>query len=93
MRENDLTSLPPEIGQLNNLTSLICMAIDGGNRAVEQLDQAGFAGSDLTSLPPEIGHLGSLTELDFITMNLKSLPPEIAVVQLNRAGFGGQPTE
>jgi len=58
---DDLTILPPEIGQLQNVP----------------LYWLGLAGNKLTTLPPEIGQLQSLQSLDVWENNLTTLPPEI----------------
>ncbi|MBN2562087.1 MAG: leucine-rich repeat domain-containing protein [Phycisphaerae bacterium] len=77
-----LTSLPPEIGGLANLTELDLR----GNRLTSLPPEIGglanltalrLDGNQLTSLPPEIGGLASLTGLGLSGNQLTSLSPEI----------------
>jgi Leucine-rich repeat (LRR) protein len=84
---NDLTELPPEIGQLTQLETLI-LAKETDNR---------YLGNELTSLPPEIGLLRNLKALQVpgnwrfqhraafpnatSGNQLTALPPEIGELQ------------
>ena len=79
---NQLTSLPPEIG---NLTKLILLDL-GTNRLtslppeignLNKLTYLGLYINQFTSLPPEIGSLTELTSLSSSYNYLTSLPPEI----------------
>ena len=94
-----LTTLPPEIGQLSQLTELdlhdnqltslppqICQ--------LTRLDWLNLAHNQLTSLPPEIGQLAQLKELSLQYNRLTSLPPEIGqLTQLKELSlFGNQLT-
>ncbi|WKZ40510.1 MAG: COR domain-containing protein [Anaerolineales bacterium] len=74
--------LPPEIGQLSQLTSLrlINNSLSQLPRQLEQLSrlkELNLYHNKLTSLPPEIGKLTELTTLDLRNNQLTSLPPEI----------------
>jgi len=77
-----LTSLPPEIGQLANLTRLGL----GDNQLTElppeigklaNLTRLDLGGNQLTALPPEIGQLTQLKEFTIFFNQLTSLPTEI----------------
>ena len=64
-----LTSLPSEIGQLQNLTALYLWennltSLPPEIGQLQNLISLWLSGNDLTSLPPEIGQLQNLTELD-----------------------------
>jgi Leucine-rich repeat (LRR) protein len=79
---NQLTSLPPEIGQLTHLrylslshSSLTSLPPEIGQ--LTHLQELYLYGNPLTSLPPEIGQLTNLQELDLSDNQLASLPPEI----------------
>ena len=54
---NDLTELPPEIGQLVKVEKLILGKWD---------DQQGYIGNQLTALPPEIVQLTNLPSIEII---------------------------
>jgi internalin A len=66
---NDLTELPPEIGQLTQLETLIL-----GKRKKRWVE---FIGNRLKTLPAEIGQLTNLKTLLVEGNQLKSLPVEI----------------
>jgi internalin A len=77
-----LTELPPEIGQLTNLTWLELQ----GNRLTSlpqeicrltNLQELNLRGNRLINLPPELFQLTSLTELHLGGNQLTTLPPEI----------------
>ncbi len=82
LSENQLTSLPAEIGQLTNLTGLNLIANQLTSLPAEigqltSLTKLSLYGNKLTSLPPEIGQLTNLTILGLGGNKLTSLPPEI----------------
>jgi internalin A len=64
----DLTELPPEIGQLTQLETLMLGKFD---------PRRGYVGNQLTALPPEIGQLSNLQSLYLRSNQLSALPPEI----------------
>ena len=77
LSSNQLTALPPELGQLQNLT------LD-----LQQLTSLNWANPEpaldlnqLTSLPPELGQLQNLTTLYLPGNQLTSLPPELGQLQ------------
>ena len=79
---NQLTSLPKEIGNLTSLTELdlssnqlTSLPKDIGN--LTSLIKLNLRINQLTSLPKEIGELANLTELDLSINQLTSLPKEI----------------
>ncbi len=79
---NKLTSIPPEIGQLQNLKVL---GLDGNHLTslpaelgeLTKLRELFLRRNRLTSLPPEIGQLKNLQRLSLFKNKLTSLPPEI----------------
>ncbi len=82
LSECELTSLPPEIGQLTSLQSLSL----SGNQLTSLPPEIGqltslqslhLSGNQLTSLPPEIGQLTNLQSLSLRSNPLTSPPPEI----------------
>ena len=82
-----LTSLPPTIGQLTQLTSLYLYgnhlsALPPELRGLSHLTSLSLNANQLTELPAEIGQLASLTVLDLSGNRLTRLPPEIG--QLSR---------
>jgi hypothetical protein len=82
LRANQLTALPPEIGQLTALQSLYLRANQltalppeiGQLTALQSLH---LSANQLTALPPEIGQLTALQSLDLSANQLTALPPEI----------------
>ncbi len=79
---NLLSSLPAEIGNLNQLTEiglggnqLASLPAEIGN--LSHLTTLNLASNQLTSLPAEIGNLASLTNLILSYNQLTSLPAEI----------------
>ncbi|MBD2459869.1 leucine-rich repeat domain-containing protein [Oscillatoria sp. FACHB-1407] len=72
----NLTELPPEIGKLTHLKTLILgrQGYDEGSRS-EKLT------NNLTTLPPEIGNLTQLERLKIWNNCLIKLPPEIGQLQ------------
>ena len=82
LSDTKLTSLPPEIGQLTNLTQLDLSfnkltSLPPEIGQLTNLIQLDLSFNKLTSLPPEISQLISLIQLDLSNTNLTSLPPEI----------------
>ena len=87
LSHHKLTSLPPEIMKLTNLTSLNLY----GNRLTSlpsdiarlcHLTSLSFDANQLTSLPPEITKLTNLTSLNLYGNRLTSLPSDIAKLSL-----------
>ncbi|WP_414518908.1 COR domain-containing protein, partial [Nostoc sp. PCC 9305] len=77
-----LSSLPPEIGQLTNLQSLHLNSNQLNSLPPEigqftKLQFLNLNGNQLSSLPPEIGQLTKLRTLYLNGNQLSSLPPEI----------------
>jgi GTPase SAR1 family protein len=77
-----LTSLPPEIGSLTNLTALdlfdnqfTALPPEIGN--LTNLTTLDLDGNQLTALPPEIGNLTNLTALSLDGNQLTVMPPEV----------------
>ena len=82
LRSNALSSLPPEIGQLTNLTELdlrsnALSSLPPEIGQLTNLKRLYIHNNDLGSLPPEIGKLTNLIELYLRSNFLSSLPPEI----------------
>ncbi len=82
MGHNQLTSLPPEIGQLSQLTELFLTSnhltsLPPQIGQLSQLTDLFLNHNQLTSLPPEIGQLSQLTQLHLNYNRLTSLPPQI----------------
>ena len=82
LRKLGLTELPPEIGDLTNLTTL---RLDG-NKLTEVPSEIGrlinlttlrLENNRLAKFPPEIGELTNLTTLSLMGNKLANLPPEI----------------
>ena len=74
--------LPPEIGNLSNLTSLSLYSNQLSSVPTEignlsNLTSLYISENQLNSLPPEIGNLSSLTVFHLRNNQLSSLPPEI----------------
>ncbi|MEO0760118.1 MAG: COR domain-containing protein, partial [Cyanobacteria bacterium J06648_16] len=81
-----LATLPPEIGQLQNLTrlslnhnQLTTLAPEIGQ--LQNLTRLSLDHNQLTTLPPEIGQLQNLTVLSPDHNQLAALPPEIGWLQ------------
>ncbi|HJQ67827.1 MAG TPA: COR domain-containing protein [Blastocatellia bacterium] len=82
LSSKELTSLPPEIAKLTNLTFLNLSGNQlkslppeiAGLRSLTYLD---LGNNHLTSLPPEVGKLANLTFLNLSYNQLRSLPPKI----------------
>ncbi len=82
LSEKNITKLPPEIGQLTNLTRLYLHSNQLTSLPPEigqltNLTTLSLSINQLTSLPPEIGQLTNLTGLHLNSNQLTSLPPEI----------------
>ena len=82
LSDNDLTSIPPEIGSLTNLThlglfdnDLTSLPPEIGN--LTNLTYLSFSWNRLISIPPEIGNLTNLIYLILSDNDLTSIPPEI----------------
>ncbi len=82
LRDQEITELPSEIGQLTSLTHLDL----GGNQLTAVSPEIGqltnlralnFASNQLTAVPPEIGQLTSLIYLNLSRNQLTAVPPEI----------------
>ena len=82
LADAQLTTLPPEIGQLTNLKGLRL----GGNQLtalppqigqLTNLEELHIVGNRLAGLPPEIGQLTNLQTLDLRANQLAALPLEI----------------
>jgi small GTP-binding protein len=90
LREQLITALPPEIGQLtkieilrldnNHLTALPSEIIQ-----LTKLTQLDLSGNQFTALPPELFQMRNLTTLDLSRNKLTALPPEIC--QLANLGY------
>ncbi|MDY6965618.1 MAG: COR domain-containing protein [Halobacteriota archaeon] len=79
---NNLSSLPPEIGKLSNLTELDLSynqlsALPPEIGKLTNLTELHLDRNELSALPPEIGELTNLTMLDLGENQLSTLPPEI----------------
>ncbi len=78
----ELTSLPPEIGQLDQLASLdLCgnslVALPPEIGDLQQLEHLDLRHNQLVALPSELGRLLNLTSLDIRDNRLASLPREM----------------
>ena len=95
--DNQLTGLPPEIGQLAHLNALMIFDNQLSTLPPEigQLtDLVGLSVSHnrLTELPPEIGQLTDLEGLSLNNNQLSELPPEIRqLTQLTHLDLRGNP--
>jgi len=85
-----LTSVPPEIGDLINLTGLYLndnklTLLPPEIGTLTKLTNLNLENNQLTALPPEIGKFTDLTYLSVSNNQLAALPPEIgALVKLDR---------
>lgn len=92
-----LTSVPPKIGQLAQLTMLTLhdnklTSVPTEIGQFTQLTWLHLSDNQLTSLPPEIGQLPQLTNLFLFNNKLTSVPPEIGqLAQLNRLDLHDNP--
>lgn len=90
--QNQLATIPPEIGQLTGLTQLYLysnqlttLPLEIGQLA--NLIRLNLHSNQLTTLPAEIGQLASLTELDLQSNELTTLPTEIGQLNLTAYDF------
>ncbi|NOR78337.1 MAG: GTP-binding protein, partial [Methanophagales archaeon] len=79
---SQLTSLPPEIGELKNLTALYLYrnqltALPAEIGKLKNLTSLHLSYNQLTALPTEIGELKNLTKLNLSGNQLTTLPAEI----------------
>ncbi|MCP4541138.1 MAG: GTPase [Chloroflexi bacterium] len=93
----ELTTLPPEIGQLTNLTQLNLSgnhltALPSEIGQLTNLTWLHLYGNHLTVLPPEIGQLTNLTQLYLNGNQLTMLPPALGqLTRLDRLELDGNP--
>ncbi|MCQ1535673.1 GTP-binding protein [Methanosarcina sp. KYL-1] len=83
LSSKNLTSLPPEISELKNLTHLYIFnnqltSLPSEISGLKNLTHLYISHNQLTSLPPEISELKNLTHLYIFNNQLTSLPPEIS---------------
>jgi Leucine-rich repeat (LRR) protein len=90
--DKNLTTLPPEIGNLKNLeylslgsNELTTIPKEIGN--LTNLEVLWLTGNQLTTIPPEIGNLKNLEGLSLYDNPLTTLPPEIG--KLTKLGWLG----
>ena len=92
---NQLAALPPEIGNLTNLTHLYLdanqlTALPPEIENLTNLTHLNLDRNQLTALPPEIGNLTNLTYLHLYSNQLAALPPEIGnLTKLTELYLGG----
>jgi hypothetical protein len=82
IEDKQITSIPPEIGLLQNLSQLLLSenqltSIPSEIGRLQNLTELTIHNNQLTSIPPEIGQLQNLTELWLYNNQLTSIPPEI----------------
>ena len=82
LSENQLKTLPPEIGELKNIISLKLSrnqltTLPAEIEKLKILTTLGLSRNQLKTLPPEIGELKNLTSLDLSRNQLETLPAEI----------------
>ncbi len=79
---NQLTALPPEVGQLTQLQTLDLIGIELTSLPPEvgqltNLQTLDLEVNQLTALPPEVGQLANLESLNLSHNQLTTLPPEL----------------
>ena len=95
LSKRELTSVPPEITKLTNLTSLDLSnnqltSLPPEIAKLTNLTSLNLRKNQLTSLPPEITKLTKLTYLGLTTNKLRSVLPEIArLINLTILALGG----
>lgn len=82
LSSNQLTELPPEIGQLTSVQFLYLRdnqlkILPPEIGQLSRLETLVLQGNQLTELPPEIGRLQNLKELYLQGNPIQSIPPEI----------------
>ena len=96
---NQLTTLPPEITELTNLTELYLSGNQLTSLPLEitkltKLTRLDLYGNQLTSLPLEITKLTNLIWLDLSDNQLTALPPEITkLTKITGLDLSGNPLE
>jgi len=92
-----IESLPPQIGQLTNLTELDLSgnpltSVPKELGQLTNLEVLDLGGNQLTSVPKELGQLTNLTELDLRNNQLTSVPKELGqLTNLTKLDLGGNP--
>ena len=86
LHDNQLTAIPPEIGQLQNLTELSLdinqlTSIPPEIGQLQNLTQLWLSNNGLATIPPEIGQLQNLVRLGLDDNQLTTIPPEIGQLQ------------
>ena len=90
-----LRTLPPEIGQLTNLTGLTLhdnqlTTLPPEIRQLTKLTYLGLRRNQFTTFPPEIAKLTKLKHLDLGENQLTTIPPEIGqLTTLTQLSFSG----
>jgi hypothetical protein len=87
LSSNQLTTLPTEIGNLTDLTSLVLSynqltTLPAEIGSLQNLTSLDLSFNQLTALPTEIGKLTNITSLDLSYNQLTALPPEIEKLTL-----------
>jgi hypothetical protein len=93
LRNNGLTSIPPEIGRLTSLTTLLLsknhlVSVPPELGKLTRLERLDLNHNRLKSVPKELGQLKSLTRLTlFCNKELKVLPAELGQLENLRIQF------
>ena len=82
LSKKNITTLPPEIGSLKDLTTLnlsynLLISLPAQIGDLKNLNTLYLNNNHLKSVPPEIGNLKNLSALQLKSNQLSSLPPEI----------------